>query len=306
MLRIQYEGAFYHVINRGNYRRDVFETPGAAHAFEQTLTEACLRYRWRVHAYAIMRNHFHFALETPQPNLVDGMHWLQGTFATRFNRFRSERGHLFQGRYQALLVEDAAALVRVIHYIHLNPVRANIVEPAACAAFRWGSLRKLGLQPRPSWLSAEPLLSQMGFADSTAGWNQYAEYLAGLAANPAEQEIQEFSQLSSGWAIGTQAWRRDLARDYRHLALAPGLETRELQEIKEEHWRGTLGRLMTAAGKSNDDAAQAPPDVPWKIAIASRLRHNGVPYRWISRELQMGAANTIRARVFRLPEHRTP
>jgi REP element-mobilizing transposase RayT len=71
----------YHVINRGNYRRDIFESIGAARAFEKAIAEVCLRYRWRLHAYAIMRNHFHLALETPQPNLVRGMHGLQGAYA---------------------------------------------------------------------------------------------------------------------------------------------------------------------------------------------------------------------------------
>jgi REP element-mobilizing transposase RayT len=75
--------------------------------------------------FCLLRNHYHVALTTPVPNLGDGMHWLQTTFALRFNRFRSERGHLFQGRYQSPLVEDAAALVRVVDYIHLNPVLAG-------------------------------------------------------------------------------------------------------------------------------------------------------------------------------------
>jgi putative transposase len=123
-LRIQYPGAMYHVINRGNYRRDVFESVGAARAFEAALLEACELFGWLLHAHAVMRNHFHLALETPEPNLVEGMHWLQSSFATRFNRFRGENGHLFQGRYKSLLVEDGAALGRVADYIHLNPVRA--------------------------------------------------------------------------------------------------------------------------------------------------------------------------------------
>jgi REP element-mobilizing transposase RayT len=105
----------------------VFETVGAAQAFEATLAETCERHAWRIHAYVIMRNHYHLALETPGANLVQGMHWLQGTFASRFNRFRAVHGHLFQGRYQALLVEDASALQRVVHYIDLNSVRAGIV-----------------------------------------------------------------------------------------------------------------------------------------------------------------------------------
>ncbi len=83
-----------------------------------------------------MPNHYHLALETPDPNLVEGMHWWQSTFATRFNRFRGERGRLFQGRYQSPLVEDARALVRAINYIHLNPVRAHLVPAANCASFR--------------------------------------------------------------------------------------------------------------------------------------------------------------------------
>ena len=129
-LRIQYAGALYHIINRGNYRRDLFETAGAAQAFESTLGETCLRHRWIIHGFEIMRNHFHLALETPEPNLVEGMHWLQSAYAIRFNRYRSERGHVFQGRYQSLLIEDDAALVRVIDYLHLNPVRAGIVTAA--------------------------------------------------------------------------------------------------------------------------------------------------------------------------------
>src|SRR5258706_14385578 len=139
-LRIEFEGALYHVINRGNFQRDVFQSAGAAKAFEAALGEACERHHWRVHAYVIMRNHYHLALETPEANLVAGMHWLQSTYASRFNRFRRARGHLFQGRYQALLVEDAGALVRVANYRHLNPVRAKIVAAAQVATFRWSSL----------------------------------------------------------------------------------------------------------------------------------------------------------------------
>ena len=111
-LRIQFPGAIYHVINRGNYRRDLFLSVGEAQAFLETLREARDLMGWHVHAYVLMRNHYHLAVETPEPNLVEGMHWLQSTWATRFNRFRQERGHLFQGRYQSLLIEDASALAR--------------------------------------------------------------------------------------------------------------------------------------------------------------------------------------------------
>lgn len=306
MPRIQYDGALYHVINRGNYRRDVFESSGAAFAFEGVLSETCLRHGWRVHAYAIMRNHFHLALETQQPNLVEGMHWLQGTFAARFNRFREEQGHLFQGRYKALLIEDAAALLRVVHYIHLNPVRAQFVQPSHCASFRWGSLCKLRLPSRPAWLAADMLLSRMGFSDTAAGWKQYADFLADLAVNGPEQERLGFGNLSSGWAIGTGAWRKALAEDNRVLALSPGLETRELRLLKEAHWRTVLGGVMAKVGKATVDKASEPADADWKIAIASDLRAQGVPYGWIRTELQMSAEHKIRAQVFHFRHRRKP
>ena len=89
-LRLEFSGACYHVINRGNYRRSVFATEGAAASFETCLVEAGAKFRWRVHAFVIMRNHFHLALETPEPNLSLGMKWLQGTWAARFNRYRGQ------------------------------------------------------------------------------------------------------------------------------------------------------------------------------------------------------------------------
>lgn len=95
-LRLEFPGACYHVINRGNYRRDAFATSKTKSAFVSCLFEACLKSAWILHAFVVMRNHFHLAVETPLGNLVAGMHWLECTFANRFNRFRDERGHLFR------------------------------------------------------------------------------------------------------------------------------------------------------------------------------------------------------------------
>ena len=122
-LRLEYPGAIYHVINRGNYRAYVFTSAGAKQAFEECLFAACARSGWLLHAFVIMGNHYHLALETPQGNLVAGMQWLQSTFANRFNKLRGEREHLFQGRYKSLLVEEGEALGLLCHYLHLNPVR---------------------------------------------------------------------------------------------------------------------------------------------------------------------------------------
>lgn len=124
--RIEYPGAMYHVISRGNYRKDLFSEKKTGEAFEKTIFEAAERCGWKLYAYVVMSNHYHLALETPEPNLVEGMKWLQSAFATRFNRFHGERGHVFQGRYKSLVLEEDRPLLGLIDYIHLNPVRAGL------------------------------------------------------------------------------------------------------------------------------------------------------------------------------------
>jgi REP element-mobilizing transposase RayT len=127
------------VINRGNYRSWIFESEGARSAFEGCLFEACEKSNWILHAFVVMGNHYHLAIETPQANLVAGMTWFQGTFAARFNRLRGENGHLFQGRYKALIVQDGEWLGNLCHYIHLNPVRAGLVDVKGLRDYRFSS-----------------------------------------------------------------------------------------------------------------------------------------------------------------------
>ena len=137
-VRIEYSGAYYHVINRGNYRSWIFESEGARVSFLDCLKEVCLAKGWRLHSWVLMSNHYHLCIETPDPNLVDGMKWLQSTFANRFNRYRKANGHVFQGRYKAILL-DVDAVGPVCHYIYLNPVRAGLVEAAMLQRRKKGS-----------------------------------------------------------------------------------------------------------------------------------------------------------------------
>jgi REP element-mobilizing transposase RayT len=123
-VRIEYAGACYHVINRGNYRSWIFDSEGARKSFLKCLREASEAMGWRLRAWVLMGNHYHLCIQTPEGNLVQGMRWLQSTFANRFNRFRKESGHVFQGRYKAILLDEDAAGA-VCHYIHLNPVRVG-------------------------------------------------------------------------------------------------------------------------------------------------------------------------------------
>jgi putative transposase len=162
-MRLESEAGVYHVINRGNYRAPLFRSARARQAFLRCVGEACARTGWRVHAWCIMSNHYHLAISTPRANLVEGMGWLQGAFANRFNRFRREHGHLFQGRYKSLVVEPDEGLGPVCHYIHLNPARARLCPPPGLRQYPWTSVRWI-LDPslRPAWFDPAPALRHAG------------------------------------------------------------------------------------------------------------------------------------------------
>src|SRR5580765_1468109 len=104
-MRVQYPGAIYHVMNRGDRCEDIFLDDFDRQCFLKTLGEACQKTDWQVHAYCLMCNHFHLVVETPQANLVTGMHWLEGTYTSRFNRRHRYLGHVFSGRYKSPLVD---------------------------------------------------------------------------------------------------------------------------------------------------------------------------------------------------------
>ena len=127
-IRLEYPGAVYHVINRGDRREDIFKDDEDRRKFLATLEEACRKTEWQVHAYCLMRNHFHLVIEPPQANLMAGMKWLLGTYTGRFNRRHKVVGHLFSGRYKSLVVDGLGngCLKTVCDYAHLNPARAKL------------------------------------------------------------------------------------------------------------------------------------------------------------------------------------
>jgi putative transposase len=295
-LRIEYEGALYHVINRGNYRRDVFESAGAAEAFVTALAEATQRFGWRVHAYVVMRNHYHVAVETPQPNLSEGMHWLQSTLAIRFNRLRQERGHLFQGRYQALLVENRETLARMVDYIHLNPVRAQIVTPDQVAAFRWSSLAAFvgGTDKRFKGLEADYWLEERGVKNDPESWRSYVDQLRRLAEDEAEQARLGFKTMCQGWLIGTDGWKRATAKALAGLKLTAGIDRVQARQLKEARWGQRLTELLEAQGRGA--VGDGPKNQPWKLEIALRLRTDeGASAAWLAQALQLGTPATARS-----------
>jgi len=126
-IRIEYEGAFYHVTARGNERRKIFFSGNDYAKFKDYLGEAKRKFRVVIHAYVLMSNHYHLLLETPEKNLSRVMHHINGSYTTYTNIKRKRSGHLFQGRYKAIVVEKDSYLLELSRYLHLNPVRAKVV-----------------------------------------------------------------------------------------------------------------------------------------------------------------------------------
>ena len=160
-LRLEYPGAFYHITSRGDRRGEIYRVDGDRQAFTQLIGEVVKRYRWRIHAWCQMTNHYHLLVETPEPNLSRGMRQLNGGYANYFNRAHGRVGHVFQGRYTAINVQHDTYLLELARYIVLNPVRAKmVVRPED---WQWSSFSATAGYCEPDgWLTTNGVLSPFG------------------------------------------------------------------------------------------------------------------------------------------------
>ncbi len=158
-LRVEFEGALYHITSRGNAKESIFLDNGDREHLLEILAEVVDRFGWICHAYCLMTNHYHLLIETPDANLSRGMHLLNGVYTQWFNHRHDRIGHLLQGRFKALLVEKESHLLELARYVVLNPVRAEMVR--SVRDWRWSSYRATaGLVEAPQFLTVEWVLSQ--------------------------------------------------------------------------------------------------------------------------------------------------
>jgi REP element-mobilizing transposase RayT len=217
-LRIQYPGAIYHVMNRGDRREPIFHDDFDRQRFVATLGEACAKTDWQVHAYCLMNNHLHLVVETPGANLVAGMRWFLSTDTARFNRRHKQFGHLFSGRYKSLIVDGSGNgyLRTVCDYVHLNPVRAKLLRPdQQLRGFAWSSWPDY-LKPseqRPRWLRVDRLLGELHIPkDSMAGREELENY---LEVRRAQADGGELKKIRRGWCLGGETFRQELLEQAR-------------------------------------------------------------------------------------------
>ena len=300
-LRLEEPGAVYHVLNRGNYRASLFRDEGAKVAFLRCLDQACAKTGWVVHAWCVMTNHYHLALSTPKPNLVEGMQWLQSTFAKRFNRLRRENGHLFQGRYKSLIVDPGEGLGPLCHYIHLNPVRAGLCTVTDLGAWPWSSMAWVrSVRRRPAWFDPSPALDHAGgLKDSSTGRRQYLAYLGWLAEDEPARKALKFDRMSRGWVLGSKSFKADLLKENRRAMAARELgEDDEMAAAREVHRQGVLTQLLRRIGRTRRELKAEGKFAAWKVAVAATMKaRTTVTNRWLSEQLAMGSLHEVSRQV---------
>ena len=290
-VRVEYPGAIYHVLNRGDRREAIFRDDEDRQHFLATLGDACAKTGWQVQALCLMPDHFHLVVETPQGNLVAGMKWFLGTYTLRFNRRHKVCGHLFGGRYKALVVDGSGSgyLKTVCDYVHLNPARARLVKPEQpLRTYRWSSWPEYLKSPgqRWAWLRVERLLGECGIAQDNGAGRRRLE--AALEARRGAEEGEAFEAIRRGWYFGAEALKERLLGQVTVQAGAHhyGEELRESAEAKAE---GIVAEELRRRRWTEATLRDRRKGDGEKVAIARRLRgETTMTLAWIAGRLQMG------------------
>jgi putative transposase len=270
-LRLEFAGALYHVTSRGDHREAIYRDDIDRAAWLQTLALVCKRFNFVIHSYCQMTNHYHALVETPEGNLSQGMRQLNGLYTQHFNRRHQLTGHLFQGRYQAILVQKESHLMALARYVVLNPLRARMVR--SLDEWPWSSHRYLTNDGNPpEWLATDWLLGQFGLTRSQA-IRRYRQFvLDGVGAD------SPFKLVSHRLILGDAAFierHRNCARD------------ESLHDISKEHRRAVAWTLDEYRRTFPDrDQAMASAYFSTAFTMAKIAEFFGVSQRTVNRAVK--------------------
>ena len=323
-IRIEYPGALYHVMARGNRRERIYHDDDDRRFFLQALAQACEMTGWRVHAWVLMGNHYHLLIQTPEANLVSGMKWLQNTYTRRFNIHHRLWGRLFGDRYKAMPVEGEGFYYEtLLDYIHLNPVRAKLVKPRSGQSvldYPWSSVAGgCALLPgrRPKWLAVEEALGAFGCPDTARGRRKWVERLdrrareeeaqnCGVALPPPDADGRS-SHLRRGWYWGSQGFAERLikigervlkVKRHRNYRASP-----ESRAHGEQEARRLLKEGLEAAGLGGVELQRLKGSDSRKVEIARVIRQRTtVGMGWLSEQLAMRSAANVSQQIRRTPK----
>src|SRR5437016_4880019 len=301
-LRIESPGSIYHVHSRGDRRDAIFRHDADRKLFLELLVKTCRRTGWQIHAYCLMGNHFHLVVETPRPNLSAGMQWLLGSYTQQFNRRHRLCGHLFGGRYKALLVDGrrGAYLRQVCDYVHLNPVRAGMLsDKNKVHSYRWSSCSHYltTKRKRPAWLRTDRLMGEHGLVSENARsrreFSRRMESLRQEANSP-----QQLQPIRRGWKLGGEDFL-DWILDKMEVSTNEAHPSRERDETEQVKALRIVQEELMRLGWTKAELRRRRKGDETKIALARRLREEtAVSLRWIAQNLYMGTWTHVSNRLY--------
>jgi len=291
----------YHVMSRGDRREKIFLDDVDRHDFLKTMAQACQKTGWQVHAYCLMSNHYHLVLETPEPNLVPGMAWLQSTYTIRLNHRHKLVGHVFSGRYRAQLVEGSGDgyLRTACDYVHLNPVRAKLLRPEErLLSYPWSSFGWYLAAPehRPAWIRVDRLLGEHGIQEDTAAARrQFEQRMEKRRLEESDPEM--LKQMQRGWCLGGGAFKKEML-----VRMEGNLGEHHSGELHRASAQAKAERLVAEElqrlGWAEADLAARRKNDPAKLELAARLRRETtLPLKAIAARVHLGTSKTANAKL---------
>lgn len=307
-LRFVYPGAVYHIMARGDGGKKLFLNDSDHLLFLDWLADTCERHGWLIHAWVLMPNHFHLLLETPEPNLVQGMKWLLGGFSQAWNRRYKRRGHVFQGRYKSIpvsgeLASDPHHFRCVADYIHLNPARAKITgsNKIPLCSYRWSSLPLYASGKSPHWLILDRVLEAFALAKDGRGRKAYVEWLE-IRANHEKGRLPDdaMKALQRGWYLGGDRFRDQLLNLIQKNAKSLLKKGNHSGAVLKQHEESGAEKIVRTALRSWNlpegiemQSSLKKGDLR-KVAIAILIKkHSSVSNQWITNRLSMGHERSV-------------
>ena len=271
-LRIEYAGALYHITSRGDRREDIYRDNEDREQWLEILSQVCERFNWVVHGYCQMSNHYHLLAETVDGNLSRGMRQLNGIYTQKFNRSHHESGHLFQGRYKAILVQKETYLLELTRYVVLNPVRARMVKRPEDWA--WSSFNAMiGADTESQWLAVDWTLSQFG-KDRTQAISAYRQFVMEGKGLPDPKE-----QVKHQMFLGNETFNTEKIQSIE--------KPETLREVSKAHKRSialTLTDYQKRYAQRNEAMAKA--YLSGAYTMAEVGEHFKVHYMTVSRAVR--------------------